>query len=194
MRRLDLVVGCNGAGKSTFVQYVLSPIVPGSVFVNADVIALERWPHDPVGHSYDAARIAEQTRTQLIALGESFIAETVFSHSSKIALIGEAIAAGYFVALHVLMIPEELAVARVAQRVDAGGHHVPEDKIRGRYQRLWDNVATAIDLADEATVYDNSSNTVGPRTVARMSGGFTIDNPAWPQWAPKALTARWPAH
>lgn len=190
MRRLDLVVGCNGAGKSTFVQYVLAPIVPGSVFVNADVIALERWPHDPVGHSYDAARIAERTRTQLIKLGESFIAETVFSHPSKISLIGEAIAADYFVALHVLMIPEDLAVARVAQRVEAGGHYVPEDKIRGRYQRLWGNVATAIDLADEATVYDNSSNTAGPRAVARMTAGIIFDTPAWPRWAPKALTTR----
>lgn len=193
MRRLDLVVGCNGAGKSTFVQYALSSIVPGSVFVNAHVIAQERWPHDPVGHSYDAAKVAEQTRAQLIKLGESFIAETVFSHPSKISLIREAFAADYFVALHVLMIPEELAVARVAQRVGDGGHHVPEHKIRGRYQRLWDNVITAIELSDESAVYDNSSNFHGPRAVARMHAGVGIDSPVWPRWAPKALTARSPA-
>ena len=42
MSRLDLVVGPNGAGKSTFVRLILAPILPASVFVNADVIAGQR--------------------------------------------------------------------------------------------------------------------------------------------------------
>ena len=42
MRRLDLVVGPNGAGKSTFVEQRLAPLLPGSAFVNADVIAKDR--------------------------------------------------------------------------------------------------------------------------------------------------------
>ncbi|MGZ5390675.1 MAG: ATPase, partial [Mycobacterium sp.] len=36
MKRLDLVVGSNGAGKTTFVELTLAPLLPGSVFVNAD--------------------------------------------------------------------------------------------------------------------------------------------------------------
>jgi len=39
MNRLDLVVGPNGAGKSTFVEFTLAPLLPKSVFVNADEIA-----------------------------------------------------------------------------------------------------------------------------------------------------------
>jgi predicted ABC-type ATPase len=38
-------------------------------------------------------------------MGRSFIAETVFSHLSKLKLIDTAQAAGYFVALHVLLLP-----------------------------------------------------------------------------------------
>lgn len=192
MSRLDLVVGPNGAGKSTFVRYTLGPTIPWSAFVNADEIARRSWPEAPEAHSYDAARIAADTRQALITAGQPLIAETVFSHPSKLELVETAIAAGYHVHIHALLVPPDLSVARVAWRVAAGGHHVPEDKIRQRSARLWPLVADAIVLATSATVYD-SSHIDGPRPVAMFAGGVPIGAPTWPDWAPPALTRRWPA-
>ena len=189
MNRLDLVVGPNGAGKSTFVALTLAPLLPGSVFVNADEIARERWPEDPMAHSYEAARVAAATRSKLIELERPFIAETVFSHPSKLELIRAAPAAGYTVVSHVLLIPEDLAVQRVNHRVAAGGHAVPEAKIRERYARLWDLVAEAMRVCDIATVYDNSRLS-GPRIVAQLSGGDTVGAPVWPDWTPPALQSQ----
>jgi predicted ABC-type ATPase len=191
MNRLDLVAGPNGAGKSTFVELTLAPMLVSSVFVNADEIAKQRWPKDPAAHAYDAALIAAETRTKLIELGLSFIAETVFSHPSKLELIDTAHTAGYTVVLHVVLIPEQLAVARVAYRVKSGGHPVAENKIRERYHRLWALVAEAILRCDQATVYDNSGRK-GPRIVAQMSDGFIVGSPTWPDWTPQALQSRWP--
>ncbi|OBF61823.1 ATPase [Mycobacterium sp. 852002-51971_SCH5477799-a] len=191
MDRLDLVVGPNGAGKSTFIAFTLAPLLPGSLVVNADEIARQRWPEDPASHAYDAARIAADTRTKLIELGRSFIAETVFSHPSKLDLIHAARGAGFTVVLHVLLIPEDLAVERVRHRVAAGGHDVPEAKIRLRHHRLWIPVVEAVALADLATIYENSRHR-GPRIVARLSGGLTVGAPEWPRWAPENLRARWP--
>ncbi len=192
MNRLDLVAGPNGAGKSTFVELTLAPLLKGSVFVNADEIAKERWPDDPPAHAYHAAIIAAETREKLIELGRPFIAETVFSHPSKLELIDTAHAAGYTVVLHVLLIPEELAVARVAYRVRAGGHPVAQNKIRERYHRLWALVAEAIIRCEQATVYDNSG-IKGPRIVAQMAEGFIVGAPDWPHWTPTVLQSRWPA-
>jgi predicted ABC-type ATPase len=191
MNRLDLVVGPNGAGKSTFVDLILAPLLPGSVFVNADEIAKQRWPDDPASHAYEAARVAASTRSKLIELRRPFIAETVFSHPSKLDLIREARAGGYTVILHVLLIPEDLAVERVKHRVQAGGHDVPEAKIRERHRRLWALVADAIPQSDTATVYDNSA-LVGPRIVAQMSARDIVGSPSWPAWTPGPLTSRWP--
>ena len=87
MRRLDLVVGSNGAGKSTFIALVLAHLLRGSV-----------------------------------------IAETVFSHPSKLDLLDEAHARGYTVVVHALLTSEELPVERVARRVSSSGHRVPEGK------------------------------------------------------------------
>lgn len=191
MKRLDLVVGSNGAGKSTFIELTLAPLLPRSVYVNADEIAERRWPDDPAGHSYEAARMAADTRAKLIELGESFIAETVFSHPSKLELLDAAHAADFTVILHAVLIPEELAVQRVRYRVRAGGHDVPESKIRQRYQRLWDLVATAAGRADEATFYDNSAIR-GPRIVAQLAGGIVLGSPRWPAWTPTSLANHWP--
>jgi predicted ABC-type ATPase len=190
--RLDLVVGPNGAGKSTFVELVLAPLRPGATFVNADVIAAQRWPEDPQAHSYDAAAVAALTRTRLLELHEPFIAETVFSHPSKLDLLDAASAAGYTVELHVLLVPEELTVHRVAHRVAGGGHAVPEDKIRSRYGRLWPLVAAAIGRADATRVWDNSRYD-GPTEVALFAGGIPTGRCRWPVWTPPDLSSRWPS-
>lgn len=187
MRRLDLVVGPNGAGKSTFVEQRLEPLLPGSVFVNADVIAKDRWPDSPEKHSYEAARSAATIRNALIDRGESFIAETVFSHPSKLELIDRAHDAGYVAILHVVLVPVELSVARVAERVAEGGHRVPEHKIRERFARLWPLVAEAINRADHAAVYDNTAADV-TRIAARYVEGEHASPPDWPSWAPVDLT------
>lgn len=93
--------------------------------------------------------------------------------------------------LHAVHIPEELAVHCVRHRVAAGGHYVPERKIRERYQRLWDLVVSATDRVDAATFYDNSTAR-GPRIVAQIRGGFIVGSPRWPVWTPAPLAARWP--
>ncbi|HSP38817.1 MAG TPA: AAA family ATPase [Frankiaceae bacterium] len=188
--RLDLVVGPNGAGKSTFVELVLGPRRPTVPFVNADVIAAQRWPADPQAHAYEAAQIAARTRTLLLDRREPFMAETVFSHPSKLELVDAATTAGFTVALHVLLVPEELSVLRVAYRVAAGGHAVPEDKIRGRYQRLWPLVTEAIDRCDSARVWDNSRRE-GPDEVAQFASGIPVGPCRWPSWTPAALASRW---
>lgn len=189
MKRLDLVVGSNGAGKTTFINEHLRPSLPAGVpYVNADEIAKQRWPANPSAHAYDAALIAANTRARLISRGLPFIAETVFSHPSKLDLIKLARAEGYRVIVRVLLVPEELTVERVASRVRAGGHSVPEQKIRERYHRLWPLAAHAIALVDRAVVYDNSRPT-GPAIVAEFTYGLPTGVLNWPDWTPAPLRA-----
>ncbi len=190
MKQLHLVVGPNGSGKTTFVTEFLALELRGFAFVNADEIAKARWPDDSDAHAYEAAQIAAETRAHLIASGRSFIAETVFSHPSKLDLIRSAQEAGYQVALHVMLVPEELAVKRVVYRVQAGGHDVPEHKIRERYHRLWRLVAQAISLANRAVVYDNAGP-AGPAKIAEFFEGLPIGVVAWPEWAPEPMVSNW---
>jgi predicted ABC-type ATPase len=184
---LHVVAGPNGAGKSTFYETVLQPKT-GLPFVNADLIAAEHWPDDTAAHAYDAVALAGQARDQLIAARQSFVAETVFSHVSKVDLIKRARDAGYHPTLHVLLVPEEGAVARVADRVaNDDGHDVPEDKVRSRYQRLWEYIAAAIAIADTAYVYDNTSSERAFTRIATYVNGSLVGEVDWPTWTPAAL-------
>lgn len=184
---LHLLAGPNGAGKSTYVARVLEPVTH-LPFVNADVIAARRWPDAQAAHAYEASRAAAEERAELLASGKSFITETVFSHPSKLDLVEEAIARGYLVHLHVILLPVDVAVSRVAERVQDGGHRVPEQKIRERYARLWDLVAMARTRAHRSEFFDNSTATAPFRRVAVYEHGLLIGTPTWPVWAPAALT------
>jgi predicted ABC-type ATPase len=182
-----LLAGPNGAGKSTYVARILRPVTH-LPFVNADVIAAKRWPDEQSAHAYEASKAAAAERERLMAANESFITDTVFSHPSKLELIDVALARGYLVYLHVMLIPVDVAVRRVAERVQYdGGHDVPELKIRERYARLWDLVAQARNSVDRAEFFDNSSAEHPFCRVAEYQHGLRIGELDWPLWTPAML-------
>lgn len=180
---LHVVAGPNGSGKTTLCTRILVPATR-LPFVNADEIARARWPGREERHGHDAARAAEQVRNRLIARRDSFIAETVFSHPSKLALVTRAGSAGYLVTLHIVLVPEELAVARVRLRADQGGHSVPIAKVRARFRRLWPLLRQAVSAVDEAVLYDNGVAERPFRVVVRYRHGHAEHAPVWPAWSP----------
>lgn len=183
MPLLHVLAGPNGSGKTTFYEHVLKPVT-GLPFVNADLIAREQWPDSDQDHSYEAARIAADRREAMIGRGESFIAETVFSHPSKLDLISRAQQAGFLVVVHIILAPLPLSMRRVEARVRHGGHAVPLDKQRERYPRVWPLVAQALQLADEGYAYDNTSAQRPYRIVAHLERGKLVGPAKWPVWSP----------
>jgi predicted ABC-type ATPase len=181
-KQLWLVAGGNGAGKSTFHRLFLAP--RGLPLVNADQIARALRPEAPQEASYDAVAQAELLRDSLLDRGASFCFETVFSHRSKIDFVARARALGYRIVIVFIHLGDpQLNLARVAQRVAAGGHRVPDEKILSRLPRTLANIEAALPLADEVIFIDNSSADDPLRVVARLSGGeLTTKNKKAPHW------------
>lgn len=183
MKQLWLLTGGNGAGKSTFYELFLKP--RGLPFINADLIARELYPAAPEQHSYDAARVAEVLRQELLASGSSFCFETVFSHPSKIDFVARAKALGYHIVLvFVHLAHPTLNLARVHQRVARGGHAVPDDKVLTRIPRTLNNLRAVLPLCNEVRLVDNSSADRPYAPVLTLREGVLIDacNPL-PEWA-----------
>ena len=154
-KQLWLLAGGNGAGKSTFYHTRLAPL--GFPLVNADLIARELFPEAPELHSYEAMQIVEEIRENLLIEGRSFCFETVFSHPSKVDFVGKAKALGYEVILVMIHLGStSLNKARVVQRVEEGGHDVPDEKIETRIPRLLRLIKSVIPLCDHVTLLDNS--------------------------------------
>ena len=181
-KQLWVLAGGNGAGKSTFYHQYLSKY--GIKFVNADLIARTMDTDHPERLSYEAATLATEMRENMIAQGESFCFETVFSHESKIDFIAVAKALGYTVILvYIHLNDPSLNEARVYQRTLEGGHNVPAEKIRSRIPRTMKNIKTALPLVDEAWLLDNSSGQNRFQQIAILKSGYCEKKvnplPAW---------------
>ncbi len=169
---LIAVAGPNGAGKSTFVDHYVRP--SGIRIINPDEIARGLAPLAPASVAYEAADVADALRERLVAAGTSFCMETVFSDpaGAKLAFLKRAQAAGYVVFLvFVGLDSAELSAARVAQRVEQGGHDIPDEKLEARYPRTLTNLAAAIETVDCLLLLDNSSADRPYAFVAEVRGG-----------------------
>ena len=183
-KQLWLLVGGNGAGKSTFHLLFLEPL--GLPFVNADNLAKLIAPEAPEAHGLEAALLAEQQRELLLLRGFSFCFATVYSHPSKVDFVARAKALGYEVILVLIHLNNaSLNQARIAQLISEGGHHVPAEKVIGRIPRLLSNVKASLPLCDQVRLVDNSSADHPFLPVATIIAGLEQRHedplPAWAQ-------------
>jgi predicted ABC-type ATPase len=185
-----LLAGPNGAGKSSLYRALAaqSLVDPTAEFVNADHYEAEHLQHMPdlAIRSNAAREWADTRRETLIVSGTSFVSETVFSHPSKLALLERARAHGFIVVLILVGLDDvETLVARVARRVQHGGHDVPRERILARYPRTLENLRNAIKIADAAFVYDSAAL---HRLVATCENGVcTQHETALPNWVKTVL-------
>jgi predicted ABC-type ATPase len=153
-----IIAGPNGAGKTTAAEPLLE-IMGIEEYVNADVIAQGFSMLHAEAMAFTAGRLALQRIHTLIDEERSFAFETTLASRSVARLITRAKAARFQTRLLFLALSSpELAIDRVAHRVEMGGHGIPKDTIVRRYRRgLRNFFETYEGLVDEWRFYDNSS-------------------------------------
>lgn len=168
---LVVVAGPNGAGKSTAAPALLRDALEVEEFVNADTIAtgLSAFRADRVG--VFAGRLMLARLRALADTRRDFAFETTLASLTFGPWIRDLKAGGYRFSLVFLWLPgPDLAVSRVAARVRLGGHSVPEETVRRRYDRgLRNFFAVYRPLADHWRMLDNAS-AGPPRLIAAGRG------------------------
>ena len=135
MPRLYIISGCNGSGKTTASYTLLPELLDCSEFVNADEFAKSLSPFGPEAASISASRFMMKKVQYLFSRREDFCIETTLATRSLLKMVRRAQEQGYFVTvIYFWLRSPEIAIARVAARVAAGGHDIPEETIRRRYQ------------------------------------------------------------
>lgn len=134
MKKLYVIAGCNGAGKTTASYTILPEILDCKKFVNADEIARGLSPFQPEKAGIEAGRLMLKKIKNLLEAGESFAFETTLSTRSYVKFFEKARHSGYQVTcLFFWLDSVELAISRVETRVKEGGHFISEEVIRRRY-------------------------------------------------------------
>lgn len=183
MAQLWIVAGPNGAGKSTLVERY-NPAEPQSLpVVNPDNIH-KLYPER--GRVY-AGREAILQQEAHLSGGTSFIIETTLSGQRELQLVKAARSKGYGINFVYVGLPDpSLSIARIAQRVAAGGHHVPSEDVKRRYPRSLTRLAEFIGVADRVYIFDNS----GERSrllLCRVKGRTRKVASQLPSWLKTAI-------
>lgn len=140
-------------------------------FINADLIAKGLSPFDPDRVAREAGRLLLRTIDECVRKKESFAFETTLSGKSYEKKIARWKQSGYEITIYYLKLPSvEHAIERVRLRVSQGGHNVPVEDIRRRFDRSWRNFDNVYKpLADSWTVYDTSTDT--PQMIEESEKG-----------------------
>lgn len=159
-QKIYIIAGCNGAGKTTASFTILPQVLECDEFVNADEIARGLSPFHPERVSIEAGKLMLQRISKLMLSKATFALETTLSTRSYVSLINRAHKAGYEVELIFFWLSSpEVAIKRVAKRVAEGGHNIPEDVIRRRYDAGIHNLFNIYGhVVDRWVLVDNNNN------------------------------------
>ncbi len=142
--------------------------------------------------SYFAAFVAEYLRFNMLNLVESFTIETVMSDPGKLEYIRTARKMGYRIYLYFVSTKDvNINIGRVGQRIELGGHSVPEEKIRLRYTKSLENLYEAMLISDRAYIFDNSDTAW--KLLGEWNGSYLeVREQFVPEWFVKYLIHKFP--
>lgn len=194
--RINVLAGVNGAGKSSVAGATIRSA--GGFYYNPDEAAREIKLARPGLTQVEANSAAwhrgRDLLQQAIARRLDFTFETTLGATTMTKLLVAAAAQG--IEVHVWyagLTTPELHIARVRARVARGGHDIPEETIRRRFDHSRLNLITLLPHLASLRVYDNSTEAdpaagkaPRPRLVLHMEGGRIRnpqDLPRVPEWA-----------
>ena len=177
-KRMYILAGCNGAGKSTASINVLPELIACHEFVNADDIAKLISPFHPESVAFLAGRIMLSEIQNLIETGKTFCFETTLAAKAYKHIITQAKAQQYEVMLLYFWLNSvELAKERVISRVKSGGHHIPPDVIERRYTAGLKNLFKIyLPIVDNFMIFDSSNAVLNLIANKRLNHPIIINN------------------
>lgn len=170
-----VIAGPNGSGKSTAAPALLRDYLGIGEFVNADVIAQGLSGFASENVALQAGRVMLDRLKELASGKRDFAFETTLASRTFAPWLVELKRSGYQAHLLFLWLPSaEMAIARVASRVQRGGHHVPDDVIRRRYDAgLRNFFRLYLPIVDTWRLFDNSGS-AGYELIAQESSGESL--------------------
>ncbi|NJL78293.1 MAG: AAA family ATPase [Richelia sp. RM2_1_2] len=183
---LIIIAGPNGSGKSTLTRRTLRD--SNLPVIDPDAIAREINPTSPESAAIRAGREAINQINNYLDNNQSFIAETTLSGNNYLKVMDKAKKKGFEVSLIYIGVDNvNTNISRVQLRARRGGHNVPPDDIRRRYERSMNNLAKALEIANSSTIYDNSAQAEPKEILLLENNQIVQSSNNIPQWVTQAV-------
>jgi len=167
MKNVYIIAGPNGSGKTTFAKTFLPEYAKCDRFINADLIAAGLSPFSPQQVAIKSGKLVLEQIKEFSESGVDFGFETTMSGVTYLKYFKMLKQKGYKINIFFLWIPSsQLAVARVRDRVEQGGHNVPITDIKRRFERSVDKFFKEYRLLADKWILFNNAET-RPKIVAK---------------------------
>ena len=176
MNNYILIAGVNGTGKSSLRGVLEGQNVLLGHIIDADVIAKE--------NNFDNIKAGKKAIEEIdycLDNNISFTQETTLAGHRTVRTIKQARKQGYYVTMYYVGLNSmEESVNRIANRVRKGGHNIPSDDVKRRFDRRIKSLESVLPLCDEVIFYDNENGFV--KVAEIKNNKFQYSNGYKPQW------------
>ena len=176
---LVIVGGANGAGKTTFARQFAQ--IEELTYLGADDIAFQLAPDNTASVRVTAGREFSRRLSDAIQTQQSLVIESTLSGGSLARTIEKARQQGYQITIvFVFLDSETLCLHRISERVQQGGHDVPEEDVRRRFKRVfsvfWNHYRP---LADRCLIVYNGGDGFSYVTDSEQDDWVIYDEELW---------------
>ncbi len=153
MKKYTIIGGVNGSGKSSLTGVLKGEYNDLGIIIDTDMLTA-RLGGDKIKGGKEAVRII----SDCLDKGISFTQETTLSGKKTLRTIISARNQDYYIRLYYVAVgTADESILRIENRVRKGGHSIPTEDVRRRYEKRFEDLATILPYCDEAHFYDNEN-------------------------------------
>ncbi len=179
MNNYIIIAGVNGTGKSSLRGVLEGQNVLLGHIIDADAIAKE--------NGFDNIKAGKKAIDEIDYCLEnniSFTQETTLAGHRTVRTIKQARKQGYYITMYYVGLNSiDESLQRIANRVRKGGHNIPSDDVKRRFEKRISSLGKVIPFCDEIIFYDNENGFV--KVAEIKNNKFQYSNGYKPDWLVK---------
>ena len=182
MKTYTIIGGVNGVGKSSFTGVLVRKTDDLGLIIDTDKLNAE-FDGDRIEGGKKAIKLMEEC----LEKGLSFTQETTLSGVRTLKTIRRAIELDYHIKLYYIGVNScEESLLRIANRVRKGGHDIPAEDVKRRFEKRFDDLMAVLPYCSEAEFWDNENGFV--KVGEYRNGTLTVYDDEPPEWLLKLKT------
>ncbi len=176
MKIYTIIGGVNGVGKSSLTGVLSAESNDLGVIIDTDKITASLN-----GDKIKGGKAAIERINNSLKMGINFTQETTLSGSRTLKTIKKARELDYFIRLYYVGVNSaDESVKRIKNRVEKGGHDIPEQDVKRRYNKRFEDLANILPYCNEVKFYDNENGFV--EKAEYRNGELITKSKSIPKW------------
>lgn len=176
MKKYTIIGGVNGVGKSSLTGVLKGEYTDLGIVVDTDLLTV-KMGGDKIRGGKAAVRIISDCLSREV----NFTQETTLSGKKTLRTIISAREKDYYIRLYYIGVScADESLLRIRNRVRKGGHDIPAEDVKRRYESRFENLARILPYCDEVHFYDNEN---GFADIGEYrNGNVIITGESAPEW------------